>query len=329
MSRECCTPGRPAGRERNVLPLLGEGAGARCGGDAPAAGGAQGGGDVPAVAGAQGGGDASGVRQVSAFAPLLSLSGGAFRMGTADEDVYPEDGEGPVRTVVVAPFRIAATAVSHHEFRTFVRATGYRTDAERFGYSFVFRGSVGAEAEERAEPVPGADWWLAVPGAWHGEPEGPGSRSDDRLDHPVIHVSWNDAQAYCAWSGSRLPSEAEWEYAARGGLDQARHPWGDEPPTPDRVVIFRGEFPDRPAARVGTAPVRSLAPNGHGLHHAVGNVWEWTAGAFAAGSPSKALRGGSHLCHASYCNRYRCSARTANTPESSTGHIGFRVAADA
>ncbi|MYS08346.1 SUMF1/EgtB/PvdO family nonheme iron enzyme, partial [Streptomyces sp. SID6041] len=129
MSRECCAPGRPAERERNVrvLPLLDEVAGAQCGGHrASARSGERGGDDVPAV------------RQVSAFAPLLTLPGGAFRMGTADEDVYAEDGEGPVRTVVVPPFRIAATAVSHHEFRTFVRATGYRTDAERFGYSFVF-----------------------------------------------------------------------------------------------------------------------------------------------------------------------------------------------
>ncbi|MFE5792228.1 formylglycine-generating enzyme family protein [Streptomyces sp. NPDC056503] len=242
--------------------------------------------------------------------------------------MFPEDGEGPVRTVEVAPFRIAATAVSHAEFRAFADATGYRTDAERFGSSFVFRGSATAEARERAESVPGADWWLAVPGAWHRAPEGPGSHSDDRLDHPVTHVSWRDAQAYCAWSGTRLPTEAEWEYAARGGLDQARHPWGDEPPTPDRVVIFRGGFPDHPTAPVGTAPVRSLTPNGHGLYHAVGNVWEWTADRFAPGSAARALRGGSHLCHASYCNRYRCSARTGNTPDSSTGHTGFRVTAD-
>ncbi|MFB6625597.1 formylglycine-generating enzyme family protein [Streptomyces sp. NPDC056374] len=305
MSRDCCAPDRTAAREAHLLPLLAPADRRQCGDHA------------------------SGEREAGAFAPLLPLPGGVFRMGTADRDVFPEDGEGPVRAVTVAPFRIAATAVSHAEFRTFAAATGYRTDAERFGHSFVFRGCATAEARRRAAPVPGADWWLAVPGAWHREPEGPGSSSDGRLDHPVTHVSWNDAQAYCAWSGSRLPTEAEWEYAARGGLDQARHPWGDAPPTPDRAVIFRGEFPDRPTAAVGTAPVRSLAPNGHGLHHAVGNVWEWTADRFAPHSPARALRGGSHLCHVSYCNRYRCSARTANSPDSSTGHIGFRGAADA
>ncbi|WP_353943063.1 formylglycine-generating enzyme family protein [Streptomyces sp. HUAS MG91] len=303
MSRRCCAPDRSATPGPTLLS--------------------------PPVrdAGEQHGGHASGERPGGAFAPLLSLPGGVFRMGTRDADAFPDDGEGPVREVSVEPFRISATAVSHAEFRAFADATGYRTEAERFGYSFVFRGCVTAEARERAESVPGADWWLAVPGAWHREPEGPGSRSDDRLDHPVTHVSWHDARAYCAWSGTRLPTEAEWEYAARGGLDQARHPWGDEPPAPDRAVIFRGTFPDAPTAPVGTAPVRSLAPNGFGLHHAVGNVWEWTADRFSPGSPARALRGGSHLCHASYCNRYRCSARTSNTPDASTGHTGFRVAA--
>ncbi|MEV6104183.1 formylglycine-generating enzyme family protein [Streptomyces sp. NPDC051940] len=306
MTRPCCTPGRDARPASLTVPLSVIPA------ERP--------GVLPVGAG---GGD------LAPFASLLPLPGGSYRMGTADPAAFPDDGEGPVREVTLAPFRISATAVTHAEFRAFTEATGYRTEAEVFGYSFVFRGVVPAHLRPTAEPVPGSDWWLAVPGAWHGRPEGPGTTSDDRLGHPVTHVSWHDALAYCAWSGTRLPTEAEWEYAARGGLDQARYPWGDEPPTPERVTIFRGDFPDRPATRVGTTPARSHAPNAFGLYQAVGNVWEWTADRFTPGSPARTLRGGSHLCHASYCNRYRCSARTSNTPDTSTGHTGFRVAADA
>jgi formylglycine-generating enzyme required for sulfatase activity len=279
---------------------------------------------------------------------LVALDGGAFRMGTADSDGFPADGEGPVRSVTVSPFRIGRYAVTNRQFGAFVEATGYVTEAERFGWSFVFhllvpkagvtvRGSSGA-----------APWWLGVDGASWRAPEGPGSSVEKRLDHPAIHLSWNDAMAFCAWSGTRLPTEAEWEYAARGGLDQKRFPWGDDLLTggKHRCNIWQGAFPERNSkadGHLGTAPVDAYQPNGFGLYNVAGNVWEWCADWWGVehpvagivdprgpdGGSGKVTRGGSYLCHKSYCNRYRVAARTANTPDSSTGNMGFRVAADA
>ena len=279
---------------------------------------------------------------------LVALSGGTFWMGTDDTEGFPADGEGPVRPVTVSPFRIGRHAVTNRQFRTFVEDAGYVTEAERFGWSFVFhllvpkrgvvvRGSSGA-----------APWWLGVDGASWKAPEGPGSSIDTRLDHPVIHVSWNDADAFCRWSGTRLPTEAEWEYAARGGLDQKRYAWGDEltPGGKHRCNIWQGRFPERNSKADGylsTAPVDAYEPNGYGLYNVAGNVWEWCADWWSAGPYSvdevtdpagpamgsgKVTRGGSYLCHKSYCNRYRVAARTANTPDSSTGNMGFRVAVD-
>jgi formylglycine-generating enzyme required for sulfatase activity len=148
-------------------------------------------------------------------------------------------------------------------------------------------------------------------------------------------VSWLDARAYSRWAGARLPAETEWEYAARGGLAGARYPWGDDlvPGGEHRMNVFQGRFPDRDTGEdgfVGTAPVDAFTPNGYGLHDTTGNVWEWCADRFGPGRPAqRTMRGGSYLCHDSYCARYRCASRSANTPYSSAGNIGFRVAADA
>lgn len=251
-------------------------------------------------------------------------------MGTDDPDGFPADGEGPVREAEVAPFRIAPTAVTNAQFATFVKATGHVTEAERFGFSFVFAGLLPDELAASAPPVVAVPWWRAVPDATWRHPEGPGSSFAARQNHPVVHVSWNDAQAYCAWSGTRLPGEAEWEYAARGGLEQRRYPWGDELTPGGRHMcnIWQGEFPTRHTGgdgHPGTAPVTSYRPNGYGLHNVVGNVWEWCEDWFAPDT-TRVMRGGSYLCHDSYCNRYRVAARSSNTPDSSTGNIGFRVA---
>ncbi len=274
--------------------------------------------------------------------------GGTFVMGT-DDKRFPEDGEGPLRRVTLSPFAIACYAVSNLQSGDFVRATGYTTDAERYGWSFVFEGLLSDEARRaigsRAAETP---WWAPVPQAYWAQPEGPSSTILKRLDHPVVHVSWNDARAYCQWSGTRLPTEAEWEMAARGGLEQATYPWGDEltPHGEHRCNIWQGSFPDRNTLEdgyLGTAPVHAFRPNGFGLYNVAGNVWEWCEDYFspryhhatAAEDPrydepgtNRSLRGGSFLCHESYCNRYRVAARSSNTPDSSTSNIGFRVVRD-
>jgi formylglycine-generating enzyme required for sulfatase activity len=266
-------------------------------------------------------------------------------MGAADPSAYPADGEAPVHAVTLAPFAIAAHAVTNDDFASFIDATGHVTEAEQFGWSFVFAGLLPDDFPD-TRGVTGAPWWRQVFGASWRAPEGPGSGVRDRGDHPVVHVSWNDAAAYCAWSGTRLPSEAEWEYAARGGLDGARFPWGDElePGGAHRMNVFQGHFPaDDTAADgyAGTAPVDAFPPNEFGLFNMTGNVWEWCRDWFSpsyySSSPAvdpngpehggqRVMRGGSYLCHESYCRRYRVSARSSNSPDSSTGNLGFRVA---
>jgi len=280
---------------------------------------------------------------------LVSLPGGTFVMGTDSDEGFRDDGEGPSRTVSLGPFRIARTAVPNREFAAFVRATQYVTEAERFGSSFVFHLQVPVAVRARIRQVPvGLPWWLPVEGACWQRPEGPGSHIHERPDHPVVHVSWHDAKAYCAWSGQRLPTEAEWEYAARGGLQEMRYPWGDElePKGQRKCNIWHGHFPDAPEAgtRPGPMPVTAFEPNGYGLYNVSGNVWEWCEDWFspdyhaatskvgplyATPTGSRSLRGGSFLCHDSYCNRYRLAARNSNTPSTSSSNTGFRVAADA
>jgi sulfatase modifying factor 1 len=264
---------------------------------------------------------------------LIALPGGIFRMGTDDRDGFPEDSEGPVREVTVAPFAIDAHCVSNARFAEFVSVTGYRTDAERYGWSYVFAKFLPGELRKVSPRPERTPWWCGVSGAYWATPEGPGSDLEGRWDHPVVHISWHDATAFCAWAGRRLPTEAEWEYAARGGLDQARYPWGDEltPGGQHQCNIWQGRFPVHNTAEdgyTGTAPVDAYQPNGFGLYNVAGNVWEWCANQFEPAHTSRAMRGGSYLCHASYCNRYRVAARTRNDPDSSSGNVGFRVAAD-
>jgi len=279
---------------------------------------------------------------------MVRLPGGTFRMGTEDGQGFPADGEGPVREVTVRGFLVDTCAVSNDEFARFVADTGHVTEAERFGWSFVFAGLLPASARRQLRRVDSTPWWGGMPGAYWRCPEGPGSDVAERGDHPVVHVSWHDADAYARWAGKRLPTEAEWEYAARGGLDQARYPWGDEltPGGEHRCNIWQGHFPvknSRDDGYAGTAPVGAFPPNGFGLHNVAGNVWEWCADRWSttfhvdgprvdpAGPPTgdaRVMRGGSYLCHDSYCNRYRVGARSSNTPDSSGGNVGFRCVRD-
>jgi formylglycine-generating enzyme required for sulfatase activity len=269
----------------------------------------------------------------------------SFVMGSDGQEGFPEDGEGPARRVTIDAFDISKTTVTNAQFDAFVRASGYVTDAERRGRSYVFWLQLPDKADRLASAGPGIQWWIDVEGASWREPEGRGSSVSGRACHPVVHVSWNDARAYCRWAGTRLPSEAEWECAARGGLHQARYPWGDELPPEGRgrCNIWRGAFPDAPALDwlPGTMQADAFEPNGYGLHNCSGNVWEWCQDAFdptyhlttepvnprfESADSRRSIRGGSFLCHESYCNRYRVAARSSCTSTSSTSHMGFRVA---
>jgi len=277
---------------------------------------------------------------------LVDIPGGTFSMGNPRRDGFPGDGEMVVHPVEVPSFRMAATAVTNAQFALFVAETGYLTDAEHYGWSFVFAGLL-PDTFPPTQGVVQAPWWRKVDGANWRHPEGSHSDCAGREIHPAVHVSWNDARAFCTWADLRLPTEAEWEYAARGGLAEARFPWGDDlcPSGEHRMNVWQGVFPrinTRDDGYLGTAPVRSYPPNGYELFETTGNVWEWCEDWFAPDyyrvSPRvgprgprhgefKVMRGGSYLCHASYCNRYRVDARSSNTPDASTGNIGFRCAA--
>lgn len=289
---------------------------------------------------------------------LVELPGGDFLMGS--DRHYPE--EAPQHERHVEPFAIERHPVTNAQFAEFVAATGYVTVAERELDPAEFPGA------DPAELVPGSlvftptdgpvdlrdwrQWWRWVPGAQWRHPFGPDSGIDDRLDHPVVHVSFEDASAYAAWAGRRLPTEAEWEYAARGGLADAEYAWGDEREPGGRVMAntWQGAFPFRNEGWGGTSPVGSYPPNAFGLVDMIGNTWEWTADAFTprhlppgaasvdrgerldllGGAPSSqalhVTKGGSHLCAPEYCRRYRPAARSSQAEDSATTHLGFRCA---
>jgi formylglycine-generating enzyme required for sulfatase activity len=264
------------------------------------------------------------------------ISGGAFLMGSETDP--------PVHRVEVAAFYVDITCVTNEQFNQFVNATRYKTDAERFGWGFVFVGhlSRAEQAKHVRWRVLESEWWCRVEGATWRHPEGPGSNIKKRWQHPVVQVSWDDANAYAEWAGKRLPTEAEWEFAARGGLVQKPFPWGDElaPGGKHMMNVWQGVFPTlntEADGYYGTAPVKSFKPNGYGLYNMTGNVWEWCWDWFGPDyyrvspqlnprGPSegerRVMRGGSYLCHHSYCNRYRTDARYCNTPTARRG--GFR-----
>ncbi|XP_039259204.2 formylglycine-generating enzyme-like [Styela clava] len=281
-------------------------------------------------------------------AKMVLIPAGPFKMGTDNSPVPPADGEGPLRTVTLDDYYIDETEVSNEQFEQFVDETGLITEAEKFGNSFVLENFISEKTKKDiSQAVAQAPWWLPVDKASWRYPEGLDSDIRKRMDHPVVHVSWNDATAYCKWAEKRLPTEAEWEKAARGGLKDRLFPWGNKPNPKDqhRMNIWQGEFPKTNTEEDGyssTAPVLTYEPNKYQLYNMVGNVWEWVQdwwtidhSANPVENPSgpktgtdKVKKGGSYLCHKDYCYRYRCAARSQNTPDSSASNLGFRCAAD-
>ncbi|HWP36661.1 MAG TPA: formylglycine-generating enzyme family protein [Gemmatimonadales bacterium] len=298
---------------------------------------------------------------------MVWIPGGEFVMGS--DGPHAAQAEGPPHRVIVDGFFMDVHTVTNAEFRAFVDATGYATVAERVpnAADLLRQMPPGTPAPPAALLVPGSvvftptgrsvdlrdwsQWWRYVPGADWRHPEGPGSSIAGKDDVPVVHVAWEDAVAYAEWAGKRLPTEAEWEFAARGGLARAEHAWGDMPFDPARpqAHIYEGVFPTR-AAR--PRPVGSYAPNGYGLYDMAGNVWQWTLDWFRPDTyqrdlergvvrnprgpgfgldprdgyqPMRVLRGGSFLCSDSYCRGYRVSARHFNAPDTGASNIGFRT----
>lgn len=277
----------------------------------------------------------------------VPIPSGTGLLGTSNPMIR-NDGEGPLRRGLVRSLSISVGAITNAEFAAFVADTGYVTEAEHLGWSFVFWSQV-PDTVGQTQSVPGSPWWHRVDGASWQCITGPNcSLMHELLDHPVVHVSWNDARAYASWVGGRLPTELEWEHAARGGLGDVRFPWGDAEPDDNENIfcnIWQGRFPKANTAKDGyttTAPAVSFEPNGYGLFNMVGNVWDWTADTFRVPSqfsipgpqnkvePSvmKLAKGGSFLCHKSYCYRYRIAARIANSLDSATTHMSFRVVWD-
>ena len=299
-------------------------------------------------------------------ADMIAVPGGKFAMGS--DHFYPE--EAPVRRVRVDPFRIEATPVTNAQFAAFVAATGHVTSAEiapdpkdypGMDPALAQPGSAVFEMTDRPVDTCVPTWWHFRPGASWRAPTGPGSSIDGIEDHPVVHVAYTDAEAYAAWAGKALPTETEWEFAARGGLDGADFAWGEDlaPAGAMLANYWQGLFPFANQLTDGylrTSPVRTFPPNGYGIHDMIGNVWEWTTDWFAQRSvdrkakgaccvpenprggtrdgsidkreptsvPRKVIKGGSHLCAENYCQRYRPAARYAQPIDTSTGHIGFR-----
>jgi sulfatase modifying factor 1 len=296
-------------------------------------------------------------RELSNNANMVYIAVGDTFMGTGTP-IMKKDGEHPRRPITLSPYFMDTYEVSNSEFVKFVEATEFETESERYGWSFVFHTAIKEEIKAKiTQAVLGAEWWLPVNGSYWREPEGPGSDvfTTNRSNHPVVQVSWNDAVAYCKWRGSRLPTEAEWEVAARGPKPISAKqpvplfPWGNKLMTNDnhRMNIFHGEFPVQNLAEDGyefTAPVDAFEPqNAYGFYNLIGNVWEWVEDwntiyhdkahkvnpAGPATGREKVKKGGSFLCHRTFCYRYRTVARFPSTPDSATQNVGFRCARSA
>jgi formylglycine-generating enzyme required for sulfatase activity len=298
---------------------------------------------------------------------MILVPGGTFRMGS--DKHYPE--EAPVHRVAVSSFFIDRTPVTNRQFKEFVKATGYVTAAEKApdpaDYPgalphMLYAGSLAFVPPTRVSNLQDfSQWWTFMRGADWRHPYGPKSNINALDNHPVVHVSFEDAAAFARWAGKELPTEAEWEFAARGGLDGAEFAWGDDliPNGRHMANTWQGEFPVQNLNADGferTSPVIAFPPNGYGLHDMIGNVWEWTTDWYAAGHeadapkaccipenprgaredrsydpsqpeiriPRKVIKGGSHLCAPNYCRRYRPAARHAEPVDTSTSHLGFR-----
>lgn len=267
------------------------------------------------------------------------IPGGNYFVGTNDP-YFHADKEGPEREVSVKEFYLDKYEVSNSDFEEFVESTNYVTEAEKFGDSFVFQMFLSKEVREEFvdQTVAQAPWWYKMKRVDWRHPEGEDSDIKDRMDHPVIHVSWNDANEYCKWKNKRLPTEVEFEVACRGGRRDKLFPWGSKlnPKGEHWMNIWQGEFPETNTAEdgfVGTCPVTKFPQNKYDLYNIIGNVWEWTADLWDESekdktNPNRVKKGGSYLCHKSYCYRYRCAARSQNTEDSSAGNLGFRCAQD-
>lgn len=278
------------------------------------------------------------LQHASSFDKMSLIPDGKYLIGT-NEPVFETDNEGPEREVVIEKFYLDKFQVSNGDFAEFVGKTGYKTEAETFGDSFVFKALISPEVQDEYDDfrVLQAPWWFKVKDVNWKQPEGSGSTIDDRLNHPVVHVSWNDAEAYCKWRSKRLPSEAEWEAACRGGKKRKLFPWGNKLMPNDKhwMNIWQGEFPDKNTAEDGwisTCPVDKFRQNDFDLYNIIGNAWEWTSDKWnqedTKENPGRVKKGGSYLCHKSYCYRYRCAARSQNSQDSSAGNLSFRCAKD-
>ena len=304
---------------------------------------------------------------------MVAIPGGTFFMGNDEKDAYKN--ESPILKVKVSPFLMDINEVTNAEFLTFVNETGYKTSAEKkidleevknifykqakqFNDSLIMPGSLlfkpsGTKISLKDESA----WWQWVRGINWRKPNGKESSIEDKMNYPVVHISWEDASAYAAWAGKRLPTEAEWEWAARGGKKNKKYPWGNTSinKSPMLANFWQGDFPYKNTLEdeyYFSSPVGSFISNGYGLNDMAGNVWEWCSDYYESSFyekqksktlcinptgptrkvdnhfPLRVLRGGSFLCNDSYCSGYRVSRRTGNSEDTSSNHIGFRCVMD-